>query len=181
MKYSCVIEEKDLLELNKYNFKHIPSVKRRMLAIRILFAVVVLATASLMERSMDYSGSPFVYVHYGIALAFALAFFLSYKQLIFFSVKRRIRKNKESGKSLFGSELTYEFLEDSYKETTRDSESTVKYSIIRKVSTGKNAYYLYVSDRAAHILPFRVFASDSEREEFYRFIQSKVTDEPGQK
>jgi len=174
VKYVFRIEENDYYEFNKYHAHNTPSLKRRTMATRIILPIVILALANLVEQSMDFSGPKYVY--YGIFLAMALCVFLFYNQIANREIKRFIKRTKKTGRLYFDSEIAYEFLEDSFTETTQDSASTFKYSIITKVSIGKNAFYLYISAQTAHILPFRVFASDSDREEFLRFIQSKVTD-----
>ena len=178
MKYCFQVDENDLFEFNKYNLSRNPTITRRMRVRRIALTLIILGITILAVQSMSTPGSPYIY---GAFFFMALAIFLFYKKLMYIPIKRRIRKKMATGRALTGTDITYEFLEDSYKETTRDSESTAKYSLIKKVASGKNAYYLYITDQAAQILPFRVFADDSEREEFYRFIQSKVTGTPEQK
>ena len=90
-----------------------------------------------------------VFTYYSIVFVVALSIFSFYKKITDFSLKRNIKKLKKTGRLHYDSEVTYEFLDDSFIETTRDSESVIKYSIIEKVSSGTNAFYLFTSVQSA--------------------------------
>jgi hypothetical protein len=136
------------------------------MAITAIFMVQIISTREISYLSYVF---PFIII---------LAFLLFYKQITNRALKRNIKKLRKTGRLHYESEITYEFLEDSFIETTHESESVNKYSMIEIVSTGSSAFDLYVSVQVAHIVPFRVFANDSDREAFLGFIQSKVKGMP---
>ena len=82
---------------------------------------------------------------------------------------------KKTGNIHYEKEITSEYLEDSFSEKTIDSESVVKYSMLKKIASGTNAFYLYVNVQSALIVPFKVFADENEKNMFFEFIQSKIT------
>jgi hypothetical protein len=177
VKYSFTINEDDYYEFNKYHLYNSPYSKRRMMFLRIFPPVVFIAIAIYMGPSMGFKVVS--YMIYTIFFTMALVHFLFYKKSMNRTLKRNIKKLRKTGRLHYESEITYEFLEDTFIETTHESESVTKYSMIERVSTGPSAFYLYTSVQVAHIVPFRVFANDSEREAFFSFIQSKVKDMPG--
>jgi len=126
----------------------------------------------------DIEASVTKYVFYGIVVAIALAILLFYKQFSILLLKRKRKKLRKAEKTTHNQELSCEFLEDSFVISAQGAETMLEYSIIRKIYFSASAFYFFVGTRLAYILPLRVFASDSERNEFIAFIQSKPIGKP---
>ena len=173
MKYSYHIVENDYYEFNKYHLFNTPLSKRRMMFGKIFVTAFILFMALIV--GLTGKNDAVTYSFFGFCLVVILLYNIFFRQFMYFSIKRNIKKMKKTGKIHYDKEITSEFLEDSFAEKTADSESLVKYTMLAKIATGTNAFYLYVNVQSALIVPFRVFADENEKSMFFEFIQSKIT------
>jgi hypothetical protein len=100
--------------------------------------------------------------------------------MLFFNtlVRSRIRRSIQNlggmGKVPYDQHVAVQFDEDMYDRRTETSETRNSYSTIERVCVGESAFYLYENALQAVIIPFRVFASDAEKEAFHQFIVAKA-------
>ena len=174
--FTFTIALEDYVQFNKFHIRNAPYAKSRQLKTRIALAVLFFAISLLM--ALRRRPAEVINVLSIIFALYALIVLIFYNRISDFAIKRSLKKAaKKAGKMgrlHYDKEITNEFLDDCFRETTADSEATVKYSMIERVAADKNAIYLYTNMQAAHIVPNRVFADEQERGEFLRFIQSRV-------
>jgi hypothetical protein len=139
---------------------------------RFLTPVVYMVLAFLLGMQ---TGRPIIYCTiFGIA---SVVWILIYRKLIERNIRKTMKVMEQSGKMPYGKASTLVYGEDKFTGTTEDMERSLNYSVIEKIVLGKNALYLYESAITAHILPYRAFASDEEKEAFLQFIKGKTNAE----
>jgi hypothetical protein len=77
-------------------------------------------------------------------------------------LKRNIKSFKKSAKLPYGQNVTIHFDEDSFTETTVETETKVKYSSVEKIAFSNIALYIYVSSVQAFIIPYCVFENEGQ-------------------
>ena len=176
MKFTYQLVDNDYIEYYKFSTKYNPSIKRRLLLVRIICPLFLLLVTYYALRDIEASVTK--YVFYGVVVALALAILLFYKQFSILLLQRKRKKLRKAEKITHNQELSCEFLEDSFIISAQGAETMLEYSMIRKISFSASAFYLFVGAQTVYILPFRVFTGDSERNEFIAFIQSKQISKP---
>jgi hypothetical protein len=114
-------------------------------------------------------------------LAFYIVFFtlaavasnLLVKPVFISMMKKSIESTKKRGKSPYERDIIMKFGEDWFFEITSETESKSKYSVIDRVIKGNKAVYVFVNDVQLYLIPFSVFDSEQQEEEFIDFIKGK--------
>ena len=169
--FEYTMDENDYFEFNKYHLFENPANKKRVLIRRLmvpLACVVIWLIFLLLGADFDtLSVLLFVYS------VFSVMWFLSYKYSLIFSLRRNIKAMKKQGKLPYSNEVIIQFNEDCFIETTSATETRTKYTNVEKVVLGKSAVYVYMGAIQAYIVPFSVFETEKQKEEFCAFIENK--------
>ena len=124
----------------------------------------------------------FVFSHFHIVYAICGAYsiwrIVSFRKRVERNIRKSLKLESESGKSPFTAQMKMAFGEEKMEITSEVAESLANYSAIERIVTGPNALYLYTSASTAFILPYRIFASEEEKESFLQFIQQKTNAAP---
>lgn len=176
--FQYVVSEKDYWEFNKY---YIRKNKLNLIAEIIFGAIllsgflkIVIKTAVKENYIKDYGMFAFVMLVALTALAFVLMFF-AFRGLEVAILKLSILMMKKNGKLPFGKNVYMRFDEDIVTEITELGESKFPYKTLEKVEKGKNAIYVYISQVQAFIIPYTVFSSQKQHDDFIEYIKNKIT------
>jgi len=168
------INETDYLEFAKFHHGNsLDSRKRILLSKLAVPAVFIIWIALQFATNRD----PFIILAMGIVFAiFSIVwiFFLS-KHLLLMSMKSSIKNMKKEGSEPFARNIRLEIDEENIYQYTEKSETKVKYSQIEKIAQGQYAIYVYTSALQAFIIPYRIFESEAQRNEFLNFIKNRQT------
>jgi len=169
--FKYTLSEKDYMEFNKYHLLNAPSNKRGIIVLRLLlpliFLVYLLFSFFLFEEHSS------LLIEFIIFAVISVIWFFIVKPLLIFNLKLRIKMIKKDGKLPYGKDVLVQFDEDSFIETIHEAESKANYKIIEKIAVGKNAAYIYINAMQAVIVPFSVFETNEQKNEFLAFINKK--------
>lgn len=91
-----------------------------------------------------------------------------------FRIKRVAKKLKARGKLPYHANVALSFGEDGLLEIADGIEQKVPYEHIQKIAVDREAFYIYIDLLRGFILPFSVFESPEQREEFLAFFQEEM-------
>ena len=164
----------DYLAFNRFCLSD-PTTKRNALRMRILLPVALLVISLLLVYAASLEGGlgDWNYLLSAVGLLGALIYAIFQQRFADFSLKRRLEKMRADGSLYCDAKVSFEFSNRNCKLIRTGSESSIPYSSFTHVEEDDGTCYLFTEPQSAHILPARVFASDSDREEFISFIQEK--------
>jgi len=125
----------------------------------------------LHREETNYIAAIVLYTGVSIAVNFLI------KPYLIIYLKIKMKNMKKDGKLQYDTEVVIQFYEDFLIDITNEIEVKAKYKSIDKIVFGKDAFYLFIDAKTAVILPFSVFKTEEEKEEFTAFIQSKTEKE----
>ena len=167
------ITEQDYLEFNYFHLIESAQGKKALMKRRVLTAVLIALLSGLVLMLANWG------VYGNVAyLAFVGVYTIIDMLLMKKSVKRNIRNSvnhmKKEGKLPFDEESKYEFFEDVYVETSRNSRTELKYEGIERVCVVKERFVLIYSNSAtAHVLPFSQLCQQVDADTFLTFLSQK--------
>ena len=172
--FSYNIDNNDYLQFVKYHHGNSRDSRRR-----ILFSQLVIPAVFAIWITMQLANSqnPAATMTMGIVFViFSIVwiFFLS-KHLLWLSMKSNLTAMQKNNTLPFDSKIRLELGDENICQITENSETKVIYSDIEKITQGPNAIYVYISATQAFIMPFSVFDSDIQRNEFLEFLRKKQT------
>lgn len=172
-KFQYLLNDNDYLEFNKFHLSNAPINKKALLFLRLMVPVMLALLFLLtLLKSEDLT------VEIGTLVTCVLvsvAWFFLVKPLMVASTKLNIKMMKKHGKLPYGKNISIEFHEDYFIETTSETETKTKYSFIERMAYGNYAIYIYISPIQAYIVPLTVFESAEQRDAFCAFINHKAT------
>lgn len=81
---------------------------------------------------------------------------------------------KENDRGKVYTTTTIQFSEDSIYYVNEFEETKYKWKAVQRKDTDENAYYLYVNSLKAIVIPFRVFGSAAERQDFEKILSAHL-------
>lgn len=84
---------------------------------------------------------------------------------------------KKSGKLPYGRETLTQFDEDFVISVTDGIETKAGYTSLDKIGVGDCAVYLFIDALLAIVIPYSVFETEEQRNEFLEYIKSKCRTE----
>lgn len=163
------LTDEDYIEYNLYHHFTIPAFRSRLMMQRFLIPALLMAILLCIGTAYDYP-----IINYVIYAAFPVGWIVFFKKLMARNMRKGIKTIEASGKLPYAKESTAVFDDEKIKFVTSDTEMSISYSAIEKIVIGKNALYLYKNAITAHIMPYRTFASEEEKESFLQFIKQKT-------
>lgn len=85
---------------------------------------------------------------------------------------------KEGKSNILGKKSLF-LEEDKIRTVTEYEESSIQYGAITQIRQSEKAIYLYTAPVMAMILPFRVFADETEKQECINFINTRLREGNG--
>jgi hypothetical protein len=170
--FKYTLSDNDYFEFNKHHLFNAPANKGGLVAARLMVPAifVVFLLLSLVFIGFDVSlfiGQVVGYTIISVAWGFLV------KPFYVFTLKKNIKTMKKHGKLPYVQDILICFDEDSVIETTPETETKMKYTKIERIAESNLAIYVYTSAAQAIILPFSVFESEKQRDDFRDFIHCK--------
>lgn len=163
------LTEDDYFEYSLCHQYSIPKYRKKLMTQKFLYPALYAAIAIILGSRLE--NPLFTYVAFGIV---AVGWIVFYKSLIERNIHKSIKIMKESGKMPYADFFNAVFEDEKMITSTNDTEVTTNYSGIEKIMIGENALYLYKNAISAFILPYRIFASEEEKDTFIQFIKQKT-------
>ena len=163
------LTEEEYFEYSLCHSYSMPKFRKRHMTQRFLYPLLFVVCAFFLW--VAYANPLTAYIPFGIVTVCWIVF---YRKLNEWGIRRSIKTIKESGKAPYDDDFKAVFEEEKLLTSTKDTEVTTAYSALEKIVIGKNALYLYKNAIAAYIMPYRVFASEEEKESFLQFLRQKT-------
>ena len=172
-KFECRITDRDYYEFNKYHTTDSPDAKKSGLIGKLYVPVIFfIMFIYYIIRGDDWYTLSFVLILFAIV---SIIWIFSLKPLSLFFLKLNIKFMKKNGKLPYSDYAALEFFDDYFIETTENTKTEVKYDAVFKIRVNEpTAIYIYQNAVLAYIVPFDVFDSITERDEFIEFIKLKT-------
>ena len=103
-----------------------------------------------------------------------LLFTVGQKYIAVFHTKIQIGAFKKMGRLPCNQDVRLIFYDEHYTEITPSTEAKIKYTILEKVDSGRDAVYIQLGAVQATIVPNKAFESDAQRYEFLEFLTGKI-------
>lgn len=168
--YQYVLNGEDYLALNLHHHFQVPESRKRLNRVRLVFPVLMVLIGPSLGRSLGY---PQVGTWMVIAVA-ALLWLLFYDRIHASTIRRSVQKSLKKGALPQDEKVTITFEEEFFTEQIKEKETRNEYTCIRQVMAGESAFYLYHNGAQVSMVPYRIFSSDQEKNEFGLFLQEKV-------
>jgi len=157
MKLDFEITREDYAGFNKHHFIK-KRLKRTILFVALLIVLVEISDGKEFDLNLSIMTAsitlPIIFLIYVLAL---------------YSTRYMALKNG----SILGSR-EMEFTDENITCKTKDSQMSSNWSAVKSFQKGNKAYYLYLDKNCAYIIPKRAFQSQSDQENFERYVTSKL-------
>jgi len=169
--FELVLTEEELIKFQRHHFAHAPAARKSIAVFRAL--VPVLLFCCVMIFCINDPNPQGLFTTMAIFGLISIAWILLVPSLFLFSIKHRIRSAKKRGKLLTGKISRIRFDENTYYDTTDETDVSIKYTKIDRIESGDSTIYICFGENQAVLLPQRIFASPTQQDEFWRFIHEK--------
>ena len=163
------LNKKDYIDFNLYHLDNSPTIRKSLLAARVLLSVIIL----IVGLSVVKRGNVIGYIYFVVIwLLMIISFPKGYRS----RVKRRIEKMlNEGNNAYFLGPWSIKLLEDGIVTVNTFSESKTKWEGIEKIVEGKEHIFIHVGTVSAFIIPKRAFLDNKGLEEFLTTLRSLMT------
>ena len=170
------LSDNDYLEFLKYNSFNNPLNKKVMLIFRFSFPIIALLFVIyfMLDWESFFSKNKIIYNMFYII--FAVVWVIAYKPFMVLSLKWQLKSMKKHGKLPYNKETVLRFDEDSYTETTPQTEVKTKYTNIERIVKSDKFICFYINSMQATIVPLSIFKSEEYSNYFWDFINTKWND-----
>ena len=170
--FKITLNDDDYLLFNQYHLLNNLIGRRTLMYFRLIIPFICLVIAFI----FDIVNSDFLLILIeAIVMAILSILWICYsKRIILNSMKRSLEKIKKEGRLPYNNEAIIKFDNESIHETSPNTESKTKYSLVEKIAVTEKAIYIYFSSVQAYILPATAFSEDAEKQKFLEFINLKA-------
>lgn len=177
MNFTFDLTKQDYLDFNIFTVQNYKFYNNQKKYLRILFMIIPFAVGVVnylfeSKSKLDFSDI----IMFSLMAILSILFWKYFPKLF----DKLTQKNAErvlfrEGKlnNILGKRSLF-FDEDNIRCITQYEESLTKYEIIIKKEESKTAIYLYTTPAMAIIIPLRVFADETKKQEFINFIDKKT-------
>lgn len=169
-RFQLIFNDNDYLEYNKFHLLRSPYGEKPRKSMRSMITVMMAAFAIISLIFNGFSLSSLLYV---IPLFIIwILFQLFMDKFLISTVKTQINQLKKNGKLPYSKISILEFYEKGLVEITEDNKTELKYTAIERISIVDKSYiYIHTNSMVAYIIPYSVFESDGQRNDFFAFIR----------
>lgn len=166
------MDDDDYILFNKYDFLNSAVGKKSLM----FFRLIIPFFCTMIIFMFIIANSDFLLILIeAIPMTIISILWIGYsKKLILKSMGKSIKKIKKEGKLLYLNETILRFDDEYIHETSPNTESKIKYSLVEKIVVTEKAIYIYSNYIQAYILPLNAFSEEKEKQNFLDFINSKV-------
>lgn len=168
----------DLTDEDYYNFNvfmqtKTESGKRNILISRILCIIFTMILAFMIWLTGILGDKPILFLV--LVVINGIIFQIKYISLLKNKIRKTISMYKKQGKFTYSAKSVIEFDEERIYETTEESkiEQTLSNAEYVSVCESDKAIYIRINAAMTFVMPYRVFESDEQREEFVEFLRTK--------
>lgn len=168
MKLNYQLTYNDYLEFNLFHMDNSDEIKKSLLVSRVILSIIIFGVAFLAVRDRNISGYVFFAVIWLVCMIFYTKYFRAF-------VKRRIEKLIKEGKNIgFLGNCSLILSDEGINVISDSGEVKTRWEGIERISVDKEHIFIYFGSLAAHIVPIRVFADNSEKEFFLEALNNKI-------
>lgn len=171
MKISFDLTEQEYMEHISFCMRNSEIFRKKIEKMRLMLSTT---PALLGITIVSVTGSKGFNFFIGIIFLTAAVFVIS-PMLFHKLIENKVLKIIYKKDSNILDERTILFKHSYLNEKTSQGDNIVEYSQIFKAKQTDKAIYLFNSPVSTIIIPFRVFSSEEEKEEFINFIKSKLS------
>ncbi len=171
-KFNTNMTDEDYLKFNLFHIKKSIYGKKLWIALRLtpLFLFIILAFTTYLESGFTSE----YFAHIFLLFIICGVFELLTPALLTAIYKGHIKGLKKKGKPGFSQTAVMEFWEDKFSEKSEDRYAEHAYKDIERVYVFDGRYvYIYVNSQMAYVVPFDSFESESQRADFFYFLNAK--------
>ena len=181
-KFNYVLTDNDYFEFNRYHMENAPQMKKQITGLRLIAPamLIIMIILSVLNRDETEDITAFIIGSSFVFVFISIVWFFAAKLLLMFSLKAQIKLMKKDGKLPYGKNVSIEFDETFFIESTEINETKTKYASIEKIAVSNNMIYVYFSAIQAFILPLSVFESNEQKDAFLLFINDKKEESKNQ-
>lgn len=174
-RFNINLTDDDYLAFNKFYMLKSKYGKKTTLVCRIITAVMGFIGFLAFFTENGRTLAAFISALF-ILIVFAI-FELCFNRIYSFIIKLQIKSLNKVGKAGYTPISVLEFYDDYIAELTADKRTEEKYSSIERISvvTENKIIYIHTNNIAAYLLPFAVFESPEQYNEFFDFIKTKCS------
>ena len=174
--FKFTMTDEDFIRYNSYFYqKDIKKSKPKNIlfsALCFVFAISVIAS-TIIGTSIPLILRYFMFAAGAFIVGVGISPFKAVKTLKK-QTAERYNACRQKGRLLSDEEMQCTFDEDKIESIREDSHSIWKYTTVCNVEIDEGALYVMLDPSIAFIIPARAFESDEQREEFVKFIESKI-------
>lgn len=174
-KFNYTLNEEDYVNFYEYHFFNSNNGKKSFLLLRL---VPPLISCFLVFIFLVIRADAITTIIVAIAMTCSsITWIIFLKKIMLKSLKNNIMYLKKEGNLPFGEGVTLVFGEKSFTGISPESETTTEYSVLEKTCVSDKAVYIYAGSIPAYIIPLSCFSTETEKQSFLDFINSKITGE----
>lgn len=158
MNLSIEITREDYADFNKFHF-----LKNRLKRTILTGCLAILAIEYMINDEEFEPISSII----GVVLFAGVYIFLIQRQL------NKTKKIPMDNGTILGLKQMH-FTEEGILATSKDADSRINWSGVKKLEESKTAYYLYIDKTVAFVIPKRYFESEVQEKEFAQMVKSKI-------
>jgi 5-bromo-4-chloroindolyl phosphate hydrolysis protein len=171
-KFNYNIDIDDYLSFNSYCLSNSENGKKSLISYKLVLpALSFIILLLLICLKSDFELIAIEFILFAIMSTLWVIFS---KKMQLISLKNNIEKLEKSGKAPYTKEGTLIFDEEFIYDINSLSETKMKYSAVEKIATTEDAIYIFYNAVQAFIVPTRCFCNVNEKQNFIKFIYSKL-------
>ncbi len=174
MQINYELTKQDYIDFNLYHISYSKTSRQALFIQRYITSLIFLLAPFVVAR---FTEIPLEYWLVTFAITYLLWVFF-YPKYFKRVVGKRVSKMVDEGKNvdLLGYRTVTIDAEGLHSKSDV-SESTIKWSSVENVVETKEHIFIYVSAISAHIVPFRIFETDKDKEEFLKVLHDFVREQ----
>ena len=177
MKFTFDLTEQDYLDFNMFTVKNYQFYRRQRKLLRIILTLIPFGTGLIfwLLEGAERLGVDFIVGFLVAMIPLSILFWFGFPKFFDATMLRNAKKIlfKEGKSNILGKRSLF-LEEDKIRTVTEYEESSIQYGAITQIRQSEKAIYLYTAPVMAMILPFRVFADETEKRECINFINTRL-------
>lgn len=170
--FNITLTEEDYLAFNNFHSFESKQGKKLIRKTRISFIAVMVFLMALVILLLGWR--PFTITYVTLLGLLTIVYMLTLKKRLIRSIKKQIKRLKETGKLPFDPSSTLEFYDDKMVEISPSARTELRYDIIERICVVADRYILlYRSSVTCNILPIAQINAQADMDAFLNFISQK--------
>lgn len=172
--FKYTLTEADYFAFLKFHVSNSPASKKSILGLQLLLPAVFLALFLKDLFFGTHQDFPLQMTQIVFFTIVSVVWFFVCKPFHMWVVRLHLKAIRKEGKLFYNQESVIQFDETFFVGITNNSETKANYVTIERIAVGKGAIYIYLGAVQAVTIPFSVFETEAQRNEFLAFLNLKV-------